>query len=273
MTAVKEYKYFDRELSWLSFNYRVLQESLDKTNPLIERLRFLGIFSNNQDEFFRVRVATLRRLIQLNLDSNNIEEGKLFQNNLNKILKEVKKQRDVFERTYQELIKELKKKNIYKLNEKELSKEQGQIVRQYFKDKVQTHLFPIMLKNFKGANTLADKSIYLAIELLRADKPEKNTYAIMEIPTSSVSRFLILPEKDGHKYFILLDDIIRYCLDDIFVRFKFTAFTAYTFKFTRDAELDIDNDVSKSFLEIVWNNENQPLHCDLFMIKACLKTF
>ncbi|MGE0090347.1 MAG: polyphosphate kinase 1 [Bacteroidales bacterium] len=257
MANVTEYTYFDRELSWLSFNYRVLQESLDKTNPLIERLRFLGIFSNNQDEFFRVRVATLRRLIQLNLDNNNIEEGKLFQNNLNKILKEVKKQRDVFEKTYEELIKELKKKNIYKLNEKELSKEQGQIVRQYFKDKVQTHLFPIMLKNFKGANTLADKSIYLAIELLRADKPEKNTYAIMEIPTSSVSRFLILPEKDGQKYFILLDDIIRHCLDDIFVRFKFTAFTAYTFKFTRDAELDIDNDVSKSFLEIMADSLEQ----------------
>jgi polyphosphate kinase len=257
MSIVTEYKYFDRELSWLSFNYRVLQEALDKTNPLIERLRFLGIFSNNQDEFFRVRIATLRRLILLNLDNNNIEEGKLFQNNLNKILKEVKKHRDIFEKTYQELIKELKKKNIYKLNEKELSKEQGQIVRQYFKDKVQTHLFPIMLKNFKGANMLADKSIYLAIELIRADKPEKNTYAIMEIPTSSVSRFLILPEIDGRKYFILLDDVIRYCLDDIFVRFKFTAFTAYTFKFTRDAELDIDNDVSKSFLEIMADSLEQ----------------
>ncbi|OFX84291.1 MAG: polyphosphate kinase 1 [Bacteroidetes bacterium GWF2_33_16] len=257
MAIVREYKYFDRELSWLNFNYRVLQEALDKTNPVIERIRFLGIFSNNQDEFFRVRVATLRRLVQLNFDNNNLEEGKLFQNNLNKILKEVKKQRDIFEKTYQELIKELKKKNIYKLSEKELSKEQGQIVRQYFKDKVQTHLFPIMLKNFKGANTLADKSIYLAVELLRADKPEKNTYAIMEIPTSSVNRFLILPENDGHKYYIMLDDIIRYCLDDIFLRFKFTAFTAYTFKFTRDAELDIDNDVSKSFLEIMADSLEQ----------------
>lgn len=257
MSNTSDYKYFDRELSWLSFNYRVLQESRDKNNPLIERIRFLGIFSNNQDEFFRVRVATLRRLLQLNLDKNNPEENKAIQNTLNKILKEVKKQRDLFEQTYQSLIKELKKHNIYKLDEKELSKEQGEIVRQYFKEKVQTHLFPILVKNFKGAHILADKSIFLAIELLRADKPEKNTYAIMEIPTTSVNRFLILPEKDGKKYFIMLDDIIRYCLDEIFLRFKFTHFSAFTFKFTRDAELDIDNDVSKSFLEIMADSLEQ----------------
>jgi polyphosphate kinase len=257
MANVNEYSYFDRELSWLSFNYRVLQESFDKSNPLVERLRFLGIYSNNQDEFFRVRVATLRRLIQLNIDNNTPDENKAIQNTLNKINKEVKKQRDIFEKTYESLIKELRKHNILKINEKDLSLEQGVIVRQYFKDKVQTHLFPIMVKNFKGANALADKSIYLAIELRRTDKPEKNTYAIMEIPTSSVNRFFILPEKDGKKYFILLDDIIRYCLDEIFVRFKFTAFSAFTFKFTRDAELDIDNDVSKSFLEIMADSLEQ----------------
>lgn len=244
------YKYFDRELSWLNFNYRVLQEAMDNTNPLIERIKFLGIFSNNQDEFFRVRVATIRRLIHLNY-KNNPGEINAFQSNLNQILNEVKRQQAIFEKLYDNLILELQEHNIYKINESNLSKKHGNYVRKYFIDKVQTHLFPIMLKNFKGVSNLNDKSIYFAIELLRSDKPEKNAYAIMEIPTSSVDRFLILPEQDGKKYFILLDDIIRYCLNEVFARFKYDHYNAYTFKFTRDAELDIDNDVSKSFLEIM----------------------
>lgn len=244
------YRYFDRELSWLSFNYRVLQESMDITNPLNERIKFLGIFSNNQDEFFRVRVATLRRLIELHLEREG-EERNTFQETLDEVMKMVKQQQKEFEKLYDLLIDELEKYNIYKLNEKKLSDKQGEYIRSYFKKNVQTHLFPIMLKGFKSSNTLNDKSIYFAIELLRSDKPEKNTYAIMEIPAGRVDRFIVLPEENGNKYFILLDDVIRYCLDEVFTRFKFDDYNAYTFKFTRDAELDIDNDVSKSFLEIM----------------------
>lgn len=250
MKTTSNYKYFDRELSWLNFNYRVLQEAKDESNPLIERLKFLGIFSNNQDEFFRVRVATIRRLIHLNYKSSS-GENNYFQSNLDNILKEVKKHQNEFEKIYQDLLEQLKQHNIFKLNEHNLSKKQGKFIRKYFTEKVHTHLFPIMLKNFKGGNTLNDKLIYFAIELLRKDKPEKNAYAIMEIPTFGVSRFLILPNEGDKKYFILLDDIIRYCLDEVFDRFKYQEYNAYTFKFTRDAELDIDNDVSKSFMEIM----------------------
>jgi polyphosphate kinase len=256
MARITNYQYFDRELSWLSFNFRVLQEAMDKTNPLNERIKFLGIFSNNQDEFFRVRVATLRRLIHLNYRSKSGENTYL-QSNLDNILFEVRKQKEIFEAIYKDILKELEGHSIYKVNEKTLSETQGRFVRNYFREKVHTHLFPILLKNFKWGNQLSDKNIYFAVELLRTEKPEKNAYAIMEIPTGSVDRFFVLPEENGKKYFILLDDVIRYCLDEVFSRFKFDGFNAYTFKFTRDAELEIDNDVSKSFMEIMVDSLEQ----------------
>lgn len=244
-----QYKYIDRELSWLSFNERVLQEAADKKNPLNERIKFLGIFSNNQDEFFRVRVATIKRLIELKADNSGKEKD--FQATLKQVLATVKSQQKAFSKIYDELKAELNQHDIFIINEEQLDEEQGEFVRNYFRSKVWHHIFPIMLRSFKTANSLADQSIYLAIMLNRLDKPEKNTYAIMEIPTTLVNRFLVLPDKDGKKYIIILDDIIRYCLDEIFARFKYDSFDAYTFKFTRDAELDIDNDVSKSFLEVM----------------------
>lgn len=242
-------KYFDREISWLSFNERVLQEASDEKNPLNERIKFLGIFSNNQDEFFKVRVATINRLIELK--ENKSEEGKDFRETYKAIISTVRDQQKKFDNIYNQLKKELNDHNIYIVDEKELDDEQGEFVRGYFREKVRHNLFPLMLRSYKTNQYLADRSIYLAIMLGRTDAPEKDAYAIMDIPTSSVDRFLVLPEKDGKKYIIILDDVIRYCLDEIFSRFKYDTFTAYTFKFTRDAELDIDNDVSKSFLEVM----------------------
>ncbi len=242
-------KYFDREISWLNFNERVLQEAYDKKNPLNERIKFLGIFSNNQDEFFRVRVAAINRLIELKEDKS--EEGKDYRKTYNRIIATVKVQQNKFSEIYEQLSLELNEHNIFIVNENEIDEEQGEFVRNYFRANVRHNLFPIMLKSFKSTQNLTDQSIYLAIILNRTDVPEKDTYAIMEIPTSSVSRFLVLPEKNGKKFIILLDDIIRYCLDEIFARFKYDSFKAYTFKFARDAELDIDNDVSKSFLEVL----------------------
>jgi len=242
-------KYFDREISWLSFNERVLQEAADKKNPLNERIKFLGIFSNNQDEFFKVRVATLNRLIDLNEEKS--EEGKDYKETFHEIISTVKEQQGKFETIYEQLKKELNKHNIFIVNEQEIDEEQGEFVRKYFRETVRHNLFPIMLKSLKSSQYLTDRSIYFAITLGRSDQPEKDTYAIMEIPTSSVNRFLVLPEKNNKKFIILLDDVIRYSLDEIFARFKYDSFKAYTFKFTRDAELDIDNDVSKSFLEVL----------------------
>ncbi|MCK9207785.1 MAG: polyphosphate kinase 1 [Salinivirgaceae bacterium] len=243
-------KYFDRELSWLSFNARVLQEASDKSNPLNERIKFLGIYSNNQDEFFRVRIASLYRMIELNKKNFGDDVEKL-QLSLSEAMQEVRNQQIAFTTIHDELIEDLKKKQIFLIDETQLDQEQGEFVRSYFREKVRHHLFPIMLRNITSAGFLTDHSIYLAIMLGRSDKPEINTYSIIEIPTNAVNRFLILPEKAGKKFIILLDDVIRFCLDEIFVRFKYNSFSAYTFKFTRDAELDMDNDVSKSFIELM----------------------
>lgn len=239
----------NRELSWLHFNGRVLQEAADPRNPLIERLKFLGIFSNNRDEFFRVRVATLNRMIKV----NQVHYDTAI--NPRKVLKEiaeiVQSQEKDFIRIYEEIVRELAKNDILIVNEKELSEEQGIFVRQYFMDKVRVALFPIMITNLRDLSTLRDKSIYLAATLGHSGKEGSHDYALIEVPTKALSRFLILPNKGDRKFVILLDDVIRFCLSEIFSIFGYDTFAAYTVKVTRDAELDFDTDVSKSFLEII----------------------
>jgi len=238
----------NREISWLHFNGRVLQEAADPSNPLIERLKFLGIFSNNRDEFFRVRVATLNRMIKVTQEHYDTTL------NPKKVLKEiaeiVQSQEKDFIRIYEEIVRELAKNDILIVNEQELSEEQGEYVRKYFMDKVRVALFPIMITNLRDLSTLRDKSIYLAATLGRSAN-EGNDYALIEVPTKVMSRFLILPDKSDRKVVILLDDVIRFCLSEIFSIFGYDTFSAYTVKVTRDAELDFDTDVSKSFLEII----------------------
>ncbi len=236
----------NRELSWLSFNARVLQEANDASVPLIERLRFLGIFSSNRDEFFRVRVATIRRMIKL---SSKTKSGMDIQPEalLEKITAKVLEQQEIFEETYQNLLRELELNGIYMINETQLSAEQGEYVKQYFREKVMPSLFPIMLDQVQQFPWLKDRAIYLFIKLEKADF--KTRYALVEIPTDKINRFLVLPKEN--KYIILLDDIIRYCLHELFFSFSFTHASAYTIKMTRDAELDIEMDVSKSLVKKV----------------------
>jgi len=243
-------KYINREVSWLNFNARVLQEAMDERTPLIERIRFLAIFSNNLDEFFRVRVATVRRLVLLEkIEANEMPF------NASKILKEINEivieLQTQFNDTYKTIVQKLEKNHIYLVNEKQLCHTHGEFVKNYFHDKVRPKLFPIMLSNFKETSMLKDKSIYLAVYMSRKDKSVRDNFALIKVPTDSLSRFFILPNIGENKYIILLDDIIRYCLDDVFSIFNFDTFKAYTIKFTRDAELDIDNDVSKSFMELI----------------------
>jgi len=248
-------KLFNRELSWLEFNGRVLQEAADETTPLIERIRFLGIFSNNLDEFFRVRVATLNRLLDFKKRT-----GEPVVRNPRQTIKEINRidamQQKEFARIFRSIVRELSAEGIHVINEKELTPAQGEYVRQFFNENVRSHLFPIMLSNLKSSS-LVDKSIYLAIVLSESGASEKENYAIIRVPSGPLSRFVILPDQDNEKYIILLDDVIRYCLNDIFSIFGYDRFNAYTFKFTRDAELDIDNDVSKSFLEIMSESVKQ----------------
>lgn len=239
--------YINREISWLHFNGRVLQEAIDPNTPLIERIKFLGIFSNNRDEFFRVRVASLNRLV--NLPDTSLKASEAARDTLDKIKEIVEEQEKLFTNTYFNIVAELAHHDIHIINEQQLDVEQGAFVKQFYHEKLRQFLFPIMLQNFQNFTSLKDGSIYLAIELRCSRDDLEDNYALIKVPQKSLSRFVILPKKGDKEYIILLDDVIRFCLEDIFSLFGYDTFNAYTVKVTRDAELDIDDDVSKSFLE------------------------
>lgn len=238
----------NRELSWLSFNERVLQEAADERVPLIERLRFLGIYSNNLDEFYRVRVATLRRLQDL---SEELPEDLPFKpaRLLKKINDVELKQLEEFNAIYRSLLQQLEENNIFLVSEKELTPEQGAFVSDFFREHVRPNLFPVMIKNFKRSSFLRDRAIYLVVHLQKSDESLRDDSALIRVPAASISRFVILPNSGGKRFIILLDDVIRYNLASMFSIFDYDRFDAYSIKLTRDAELDIDNDVSKSFME------------------------
>ncbi len=237
----------NREISWLHFNARVLQEAIDPSTPLIERIKFLGIFSNNRDEFFRVRVASLSRLAKLEHTNHNAayEAGIV----LNQIKDIVNEQEKLFTETYFTIVKELTNEGIYILNENELDEEQGRFVKLFYQEEMRQYLFPMMLDNFQKITSIKDGSIYLAVELKCSNHTRDDNFALIKVPQKFLSRFLILPSKENNHYLMLIDDVIRYCLEDIFALFGFDTFNAFTIKITRDAELDIDADISKSFLE------------------------
>lgn len=242
--------HINREISWLSFNERVLQEAEDKRNPLLERLRFLGIFSNNRDEFYRVRVATVKRLIKLGHRAIEIygeDPGVLLKQLQNKVLIQQQK----FDELYLKILEELKQNGIYIINEKELLPEHEKYITEFFHTDVMPSLFPILIDNKKPFPLLKDKYGYLFIKLINSRQPHLIKYALIEIPTKVLSRFVILPEIENKKYVILLDDVIRYNLNAIFSVYGFECAGAYNIKLTRDAELEIDNDLSESILEKV----------------------
>jgi polyphosphate kinase len=238
----------NREISWLSFNARVLQEAQDKRNPLIERMRFLGIFSNNLDEFYRVRVASLRRMTTLTKKAKEELEidPKLLLAEIQKIVSE---QQKTFEQTYLKLREECEKSGIHIINEKQLTEEQQEEITAYFVNNVRSALVPLMLENNRPLPRLKDKAIYLAIKLYGKKKNEI-LYSLIEVPSKSISRFYVFKNSQpGDNYMILLDDIIRANLKEIYTIFNIQKFEAFTIKFTRDAELEIDDDISTSLLE------------------------
>jgi polyphosphate kinase len=238
----------NRELSWLSFNERVLQEAADKTVPLIERIKFLGIYSSNMDEFFRIRVASLKKIARFNRKTRVL--GFNPSEILEKIHDKVLELQASFDKIYQSILRELARHNIYLVDETELSPSQGQYVKAYFKSKVLPSLVPVMLDKIGTFPYLRDKRPYLAVRFSRrGTRATKHRYALIEIPPG-VPRFVVLPDLQ-RKYVILLEDIIRYCLDDIFYIFTYDEISAWTVKLTRDAELDIDHDISGSFIEKV----------------------
>jgi len=237
----------NREISWLYFNERVLQEAADKTVPLIERIRFLAIFSSNLDEFYRVRVPTLNRLSNVNTKAKE-----LFGYNPKKTLKQIKdvvvKQERRFNHLFEdEIIKELAEERIFIINEKQLNVSRGEFLRKYFREKLLSTLVPIMLDEDKPFPELKDRAIYFLVKLSK--ETEKVKYSLIEVPTESLSRFVVLPETNNLKFIILLDDIIRYCLDQIYFIFDYPSIEAYSIQLTRDAELELDRNVSEKFIE------------------------
>ncbi|PAW94515.1 polyphosphate kinase 1 [Mucilaginibacter sp. MD40] len=235
----------NREISWLYFNDRVLQEAADPTVPLIERIKFLAIFSSNLDEFYRVRVATLTRLANLNERAKEI-----LGYNPKKILGQIKsivvKQEKKFNNLYENIIvKQLAEEKIFILNDKQLNVTRGEFVKNFFRDKLLSTLVPIMLDDDLPMPELRDRAIYFFVRLT---KNKKSRFALIEFP-DNLSRFLVLPETNKLKFIILLDDIIRYSLEDIFFIFEHDSIEAYSLQLTRDAELDLDKAVSVKFVD------------------------
>jgi polyphosphate kinase len=241
-------KNIPRDISWLSFNSRVLQEAADKTVPLKERIKFLGIFSNNLDEFFRVRVAALKKMVLLGSKAKmHLEE------NPEKILIEieviVKQLQKEFERIWKEILIALKKEKINIVNEKKVNATQKKFVQDYFNDEVRSYIIPLMIESLHEFPTLNDKSIYLACTLSKLDKSIPQRFALISVPVRRLPRFIILPPKNSEQFVILLEDVIRVCLPSIFSFFGYDSFSAHLIKVTRDAEIDIDNDVTSTLIQ------------------------
>jgi polyphosphate kinase len=246
----------NRDLSWLSFNARVLQEAEDTAVPLLERIRFLGIFSSNRDEFFKVRVATIRRMTKWG------KKGKLLigtepEKLLEKITEKVVEQQKKFDLIYNSLQRDLKKVGILILDEKKLDLRQEKFAREYFHEQIFPFLVPIMIDTAPKFPYLKDKTLYLAVKITHRHKENKSKYSLIEVPTDILSRFVILPSTPDRHCIILLEDIIRLCLGDIYSIFDYRSVDAWSIKLTRDAELDIESDVSKSWIEKITKSVNQ----------------
>lgn len=245
----KRYPIINREISWLYFNERVLQEAADPRVPLIERLRFLAIFSSNLDEFYRVRVASLNRLADFSHKTRTYVGF-----DPKKVLSEIKSivvhQEKRFDYLYEkEIIPQLEAEKIFIITEQQLNVSRGSFVRDFFRRSILPNLVPIMLNEgdiHKPFPTLKDGRIYLFIKLTFQ---KKIRYALLEVPTKVLPRFLELPENNGLKFVILLEDIIRYCLEDLFFLFQYDQVEAYSIQLTRDAELDIEDHVGDAFVE------------------------
>lgn len=238
-----------RDISWLSFNARVLQEAADPSVPLRERIRFLGIHSNNMDEFFRVRVATLKRMIELGGKKANMHLEENPRQIVEQIQTIVLDQQNEFNRIWQSILKEMQSQNVYLVDEKKLNKQQQQFVRTFFEEEVRSNIIPLMIESLPQLPYLREKSIYLGVVMRKEDTAYQQKYALIEVPSRIVGRFIQLPAPDGQHHIILLEDIVRFNLPYIFSYFNYSKFESYIFKVTKDAELDIDNDITTSFVQ------------------------
>jgi polyphosphate kinase len=247
MTPQKR-KTIPRDISWLSFNARVLQEAADPSVPLRERIRFLGIFSNNLDEFFRVRVATLKRMIQYGSKAKMHLEV-----NPEEILEEIQmtvlNQQSEFNRIWEGILEEMKEQKVFLVTEKDLNPEQQEFVRNFYEQEVSPNVIPLMIESIPELSYLRDKSIYLGVVMSMKESALKRKYAVIEIPTRFVSRFVILPSPENEHHIILVEDVIRFNLPEIFSYFGYDQYHSSVFKVTKDAEIDLDVDISTTLIQ------------------------
>lgn len=249
--------HIERDLSWMYFNRRILQEAMKPDVPLLERLSFLGIYSNNLDEFFRVRMATLSRIAE--------SEGKVLhaeREHAKQLIKCINKLNSQYAKEYEYTISEvtdcLRKENIFILKEDELDEEQQRFINDFFRRKLSGFVSPVWFSAVKRLTDATDESIYLAVKMeISADeitcgakkKCHRPDYALIELPVPMCGRFIRLPDRKECSYLMYLDDVIRFCLPVIFSGMKYNLFQAYAFKFTKDAEMEIDNDLNHNILQ------------------------
>jgi polyphosphate kinase len=259
---IENYKH--RELSWLDFNDRVLQEAQDKSVPLLQRLRFLGIFSNNQDEFIRIHLANIVRTCNIKPRKKenagkNAGVIKSAQQLLTKVNDRLSESQKLFEKIYSQLLSEMEANSIHIVNEQQLDERERQFCRNYFSTVVAQRLVPLILRKNTEIPFLKDNSVYLAVKMITLKG--NNRYSIIQLPVNEACpRFVVLPSANGRMSVIFLDDIIRLCLDEIFFMFNYSDISAYTFMALRDAYFSFDDDISKSLLEKMKTSLNKRLH-------------
>ena len=252
----KGWSLVDRDMSWLSFNHRVLQEARDDHVPLYDRLKFMGIFSANLDEFFTVRVASLRNIMRLK--KKTVKKLKYTPRTLlNKMMETVARQQQELGAIFDLLITELAKHNIILINEKQLKNSHINFVKQYFDEKIKPVLEPIMIHESKEPPFLHNKHLYFAVELKPKEAPsgdpEVLEHAIVEIPTDRLDRFLLLPKLRNKHYVIFLDDVLQYNMHLIFP--KHDVLCSYSIKLSRDADLYMDDKLAG---DLVKNIKKKP---------------
>ena len=237
--------YVERDVSWMYFNHRILQEAEKEFVPLLERLSFLGIYSNNLDEFFRVRVASLNRMLEHKLDKETEQQIK-------KSLKTINKLNESYSKEYTEAVdrvfEELESHKIRLVTEANLNDEQKNYLSQFFYDKLNGSVNPIWLSEIEDLTVLEDNRIYLIVEKCEK-KDNKKKYAVVKVPDRVYGRWVKIPSSDGFDNIMYLDDVIRYCLPLVFLGFKESTYRAYSFKFTKDAEMEMDNDADFGTME------------------------
>ena len=259
--------YVERDVSWMYFNHRILQEAEKEYVPLLERLSFLGIYSNNLDEFFRVRVASLNRMLDRKLEKDT-------ENQIKKTLKTINKLNESYSKEYTEAVDtvfhELELHKVRLVTEENLNDEQKEFLTQFFYDKLNGSVNPIWLNEIDDLSTLEDNRIYLIVEKTELpdgaeiseegkltdkdgkklkDKDVKKKYAVVKVPDRVYGRWVKIPSSDGFDNIMYLDDVCRFCLPLVFLGFKESTYRAYSFKFTKDAEMELENDADFGTME------------------------